>query len=121
MLNSAGFVLLADFLLGRSFVIQGNKIYSSDKVSVEDKRMLLSYIFSNITLNDDIVAPKYTFAFNFLSEWMPKANKQSETFEPANLCQDKTKNRALDPVYPAWLGVLDEIRTYFKQNPDSEF
>ncbi len=54
-------------------------IYQSVNASVEDKRLLLSKIFSNLSLNDQEIRPKYTLAFEFLSEWIPKLN---ETFEP---------------------------------------
>jgi site-specific DNA recombinase len=69
---------------------KAKKIYSSEKVKVEEKRLLLSYIFSNLTLNDGIVAPNHTFAFNFLSKWMPVVNTAFQTFEPA-----KTGKKAL--------------------------
>jgi hypothetical protein len=39
-------------------------------------------------------------------------------FVPILSCQ---KNRAFGSVFATWLRVLDEIRTYFKENPDADF
>jgi site-specific DNA recombinase len=58
-------------------------IYLNKKTTIEDKRMLLSYIFSNITLNDSKVTPNYTFAFDFLSKHIPVANSAFQNFEPS--------------------------------------
>jgi len=54
-------------------------IYSSPKATVEDKRLLLSKVFSNLSIKEETISPNYTLAFEFLREWMPKLN---ETFEP---------------------------------------
>ena len=54
--------------------IRAKDIYQSDKASNEDKRLLLSYVFSNNVLEDGKITPNYTLAFDFLSEWMPKVN-----------------------------------------------
>jgi site-specific DNA recombinase len=56
-------------------------IYKSPKATVEQKRLLLSKIFSNLELEPDNIRPNYTLAFQFLLEWMPKLN---DTFEPVN-------------------------------------
>jgi DNA invertase Pin-like site-specific DNA recombinase len=54
-------------------------IYRSPKATVEQRRLLLSYGFSNLGLNAGKISHKYTPAFQFLTEWMPKVNK---IFEP---------------------------------------
>lgn len=54
-------------------------IYNSPKATVEEKRLLLSKIFSNLSINDEVLKPNYTLAFEFLSKWVPKLN---EIFEP---------------------------------------
>ncbi len=58
---------------------KAQEIYSSEKATIDDKRLLLSYIFSNIPANADKISPNYTLAFEFLVEWMPRVN---EIFEP---------------------------------------
>lgn len=67
--------------------LHAKEIYESPKATIEDKRLLLSYIFSNINLNEGKIQVNYTLAFNFLANWMPKVNNN---FEPAIL-QDKTE------------------------------
>ncbi len=54
------------------------EIYESQKATVEEKRLLLSYVFSNIELEQATVRPNYTYAFEFLSEWVPKLNESFE-------------------------------------------
>ena len=71
---------------------KAKEIYMSPKATIEDKRLLLSYVFSNLTLNADKIRPNYTFAFDFLTNWMPKVNC---TFEPAEMATNKRKSAAL--------------------------
>lgn len=54
--------------------MKAKDIYSSEKATNEDKRLLLSYVFSKNILEDSKITPNYTLAFDFLSEWMPKVN-----------------------------------------------
>ena len=49
-------------------------IYQSEKATVDDKRLLLFYVFSNITLNKRKVKADYTMAYAFLADWMPVVN-----------------------------------------------
>ena len=85
------------------------EIYQSEKATIEDKRMLLGYLFSNITMKDGIIKPEYTFAFEFLAEWMPKLNKN---FEPAKNSLTKTKKRPLASSCPVLLPLADMFRTF---------
>ncbi len=64
-------------------------IYNSPKAETEDKRLLLSYVFSNLELNADKISPNYTLAFEFLQEWMPTLNR---TFELKELRSNKAKS-----------------------------
>ena len=66
--------------------LHAKDIYESPNATVEQKRMLLTYIFSNIGLNEGKISVNYTLSFDFLANWMPKANN---IFEPA-ISQDKT-------------------------------
>lgn len=54
-------------------------IYQSEKATVDDKRLLLSKLFSDMSLNEGKITGNYTNAFQFLLEWMPKVNP---IFEP---------------------------------------
>jgi len=80
--------------------LKAKDIYQSKKATSEEKRLLLSYIFSNITLNEDKIKPNYTLAFDFLVNWIPKLNN---TFEQEEFGLNKRKNRTFDPAYPVLL------------------
>ena len=76
---------------------KASEIYKSPKATTEDKRLLLSKIFSNLSLNSLEIKPDYTLAFEFLREWMPVVNS---TFEPSNNGSTKGKTGVLTPAYP---------------------
>ncbi len=67
---------------------RASEIYKSPKATVEDKRLLLSKIFSNLSLNADEIKPNYTLAFEFLREWIPILNNN---FEPEKDVANKGK------------------------------
>ena len=73
------------------------EIYQSKKALTEEKRLLLSYVFSNLTLNANKINPNYTLAFEFLRKWMPMANK---TFEPPKNHTDKGLLGKYDSTVP---------------------
>jgi site-specific DNA recombinase len=53
---------------------KAKEIYQSEKASVEDRRMLMSYAFTNFSIEAGKITAEYTLAFQFLAEWMPKLN-----------------------------------------------
>ena len=57
--------------------LKAKDIYLGKKTLTEDKRLLLSYAFSNLSLKQGKVTPTYTYAFEFLAKWMPIVNKIS--------------------------------------------
>ncbi len=59
--------------------LESFKIYQSDKATVEDKRLLLSHMFTRHTMQEGTIQPNYSFAFEFLAEWIPKVNKDFRT------------------------------------------
>ena len=65
--------------------LNAKDIYNSEKATHEEKRLLLSYAFSDLTLRGDRITPNYSPAFEFLATWMPRINK---IFEPT---QNPTK------------------------------
>lgn len=69
--------------------LKSKEIYSSPKATPEDKRLLLSFVFSNLSLKDKQIKANYTYAFEFLAKWMPKLNKILE------LKQNPIENGAL--------------------------
>lgn len=82
-------------------------IYNSPKAKAEDKRMLLSYAFSNLSLNANKISPKYTPAFEFMAEWMPKLNY---TFELLEKPSTKRKKDTFMSPCPALLPIIDVFR-----------
>ncbi len=70
---------------------KAKEIYQSEKATVEEKRLLLSYVFSNQTLKDRTLAVNYTPAFEFLAKWVPLLNR---SFEPSKKSLDKMKTEA---------------------------
>ncbi len=61
--------------------LKGREIYKSKNATLEERRMLLTYAFSNVTLLRGVETPEYTPAFAFMMEWMPKVNKSLEPVE----------------------------------------
>lgn len=55
--------------------LRAKEIYLGKKTLTDDKRLLLSYVFSDISLKDKGIKANYTYAFEFLAKWMPKLNK----------------------------------------------
>src|SRR5262249_26039582 len=86
-------------------------IYQSPKATPDDKRLLLSYIFSNISLNGSTVTADYTLAFEFLVKWVPKLNK---IFEPTA----KATNRGLISA-SATSGT--KILSQSRESPENHF
>lgn len=92
-------------------------IYLNPKATVEEKRLLLSYVFSDIGITQEKIKPNYTLAFEFLTDWMPKVNKNFEPPENSanseilrNIAVTKSIPRPPDPL---------EVRKHFRtsKNP----
>jgi hypothetical protein len=82
----------------------GEKIYN--KASVEERRLLLSQIFTNLLQNGYEIKPKYTKAAEYLAIWMPKLNQDYE-LEKMLTGQGQTVGFALaSPVMRAWRETL---------------
>lgn len=88
--------------------LKASDIYKCTEATIEEKRLLLSYAFSNLALNADKIRPNYTLAFEFMSEWMPRINT---TFELAERRSIKGKRDAFAPLRPVLLRSLEEVRT----------
>lgn len=84
------------------------EIYKNPKVNDEDRRLLLSYAFSKITLKNREVTPTYTLGFEFLANWVPKLNL---ILEPENILTNKRQKSTFVLSHPVMLPWLDEFRT----------
>ncbi len=80
--------------------LKSKRIYESKKATDEDRRLLLSYAFSDITLKDGKVSVKYTEAFEFLNTWLPRLNA---TVEPLDLGEDYKRIEANLASHPTLL------------------
>jgi DNA invertase Pin-like site-specific DNA recombinase len=92
---------------------KASEIYKSPKATTEDKRLLLSKIFSNLSLNSNDIEPDYTLAFEFLIKWIPLVNN---TFEPVKDGSIKGKESTFVPSHPALLRVVEDVRTWLGEN-----
>ncbi|OGZ44203.1 MAG: hypothetical protein A2756_00085 [Candidatus Ryanbacteria bacterium RIFCSPHIGHO2_01_FULL_48_27] len=79
---------------------QARAIYNSDKAQPEDRRLLLSHVFSNLTLNEGEITPNYTYAFEFLANWVPKLNASFE------LEESQSKQGQKSPLQPEMRALL---------------
>ena len=84
--------------------IRSVSIYNSTRATQDEKRLLLSNIFSNLTLNADRISPNYTLAFEFLTEWVPRLNT---IFEPTESGSVKGKENAFASSHPILLRRQD--------------
>jgi len=96
--------------------LKAKDIYSSTKATPEDKRLLLSFVFSNLSLSNKQIKANYTYAFEFLANWMPKLNKILEpTQNPTENGALRINNRRLsEPMSPE---AIKNFRT--SKNTDS--
>ena len=82
-------------------------IYKDPQTTDEERRLLLSRVFSNLTLKADRISPNYTLAFEFLAEWVPKLNSIFELEEKSSI---KGKEGAFASSHPVLLRGSDSNR-----------
>ena len=80
---------------------KARQIYQSEKANAEQRKLLLSYAFSNMTLYNEQITTEYSLAFEFLKEWMPKLNT---TFELEQTLGNKERTADLETVRSNLLG-----------------
>lgn len=76
------------------------RLYQGDKITIDQKRLMLSIIFSNFDLNEKNVRENYTFGFEFVAKWM---NTLNSTFEPAKKGENRAKTEISEQEHPALL------------------
>lgn len=59
--------------------LKAKAIYHSQQATTDDKRLLLSKLFADMSLDEGKLTGNYSAAFEFLITWIPKVNK---IFEP---------------------------------------
>ena len=96
---------------------QAQKIYEGSKATVEEKRLLLSYIFSDIKLEEGITRPNYTYGFEFLSTWIPILNKN---FELQQNTRETLVSTGISPMNASAPSMeLSELRNQFRTSKKS--
>lgn len=76
------------------------------KATVEDKRLLLSQIFTNLLQNGYEICPKYTLAAEYLAIWMPKLNQDYELEKMLSIHGQKVDFALESPILRAWKDTL---------------
>ena len=88
--------------------------YSSNQATVEEKRILINRIFTDLKVDSKLgFSVKYSPAFEFLANWMPKLNATSELLK---LGEYYEKTGSLEPAHPVLLAYRDSFRTFFNKN-----
>lgn len=85
-------------------VARAKEIYESEKATIEEKRLLLSQVFSNLTLNEGKIDINYTLGAAFWAEWMPRLNS---SFEPSKMPSFTNKTDDFSSVCPVVRGRRD--------------
>ena len=98
--------------------IKAPDLITDDETDIESKRLALSELFSDFSLEGDKIRVKYTLGGEFLAKWMPRVNS---SFGPIKFCEEYEKTGLLQPVSSSMLSLLNYIRTFFKENPEAEF
>jgi len=83
--------------------MHAQEVYESEKATTEDRRLLLSMIFSNLGLNEGKIGTNYTKGFDFIANWAPKLNF---TFEPAKMEDFTNKTDDFSSVSPEFIAKL---------------
>ncbi len=82
-------------------------IYLSPARTLEEKRVLMSFIFDDLRIKDGKFVANYKEPYGNLMKKVLEYHNDNDPFfqtiEPENEPDNKRKNRALDPVHPTWL------------------
>jgi hypothetical protein len=91
--------------------LRAKDIYQSEKASIEERRLLLSYAFTSVSVVKGQITPAYTESFAFLAEWMPKVNKQVGILEPMqNAAETIVSSGELHIPHESFPLELSEVR-----------
>jgi len=74
------------------------------KATVDEKRILLSQIFTNLAQDGLEIKPNFTLAVQYLGDWMPKLNSD---YEPEKILTTKGKSEDFASLSPIWLRRQD--------------
>lgn len=73
-------------------------IYKSEKALIDDRRLLLSYAFSNVSISRGEITVEFTKAFEFMADYIPPVNEALELEESVDYKGQKTPFDVSHPV-----------------------
>ena len=79
-----------------------------EKALPDEKRLLLSEFFTNLIQNAYEIRPNYSLAGKYLTDWIPRLNKD---YEPHKNVTPQQKRRELVLSSPSWREWRDSLRT----------
>ena len=94
---------------------------------LEEQRRLVNLVFTNMTLNEGVLAYEYSNAFKLIYNAVVETNSSkvanlakngARTFEPLKLPDNSTRKRSLRPSHPTWLHIVDNIRKVFQETTE---
>jgi len=85
-------------LIIHELAFKAKEIY--EKANIDEKRLLMSQLFTNFTQNQHNIKPNYNLVCEYLLEWIPKLNESYE-LQKTFMLQGKTD--AFAPVCPILL------------------
>ena len=94
-------------LAAHELAFKSKEIY--EKANIDEKRLLLSQLFTNLIQDEHKIKPNYTKAADFLLNWIPKLN---QNYELAKIGSNKGKTDDFASVSPVWLALLNDFRHF---------
>lgn len=82
-----------------------------ERRSPEEKRMLLRYLFSNLTLSDEDVAYTFTPAMDIVAKRVQERLDAESDFRTTKKRVSKRRKDSFESLHPALLHMLNEVRT----------
>lgn len=104
-------------LVVHELAYKSKEIY--EKANVDEKRLLLSQLFTNIIQDELKIKPKYTKAADFLTTWIPKLNYDYELAKNSNLNVKDAVLATSSSKSSNWLGDMDSNHDSRLQRPES--
>jgi len=86
------------------------------KANTSTKRLIIQTAASNLTLKDKNLLISAQFPFQWLEQIETHPIAKKVTFEPRNLGLSSQKNNDFLGGCPAWLGGMNDVRTFFQGN-----
>ncbi|MEW6049539.1 MAG: recombinase family protein [Candidatus Zixiibacteriota bacterium] len=87
--------------------------------SPEERRAILRFTGSNLTLRDKILTIEPQKPLLFVQRTVKTAKQEKSPFEPAHLRLAEPKNTRVVAPLSKWWALVDDVRTFFLTHPSS--